>query len=110
MIASASAEIVRIGPVPELEPDAEECHESRFTLLPSFPLEGVRVPELTALRVGSELLFELKRGGMFSGARTGHSLSVGLDVKASTKVREALGGEFGSTTCATGGLGSGFSL
>jgi hypothetical protein len=31
-------------------------------------------------------------------------------VKASTKVREALGGEFGSTTCATGGLGSGFSL
>jgi len=47
---------------------------------------------------------------MFSGARMGQFSSVGLGVKASTKVREALGGELGSTTCATGGLGSGFSL
>jgi hypothetical protein len=99
-----------MGPVPELEPEADECHESRFTLSPSLPLEGVRAPEVTWLCAGSEPRFELSRGGTFSGRSAGHCFSIGLGVKASTKVREALGGELGSTTCATGGLGSGLSL
>jgi len=107
---SASPEMVRMGPVPELEPEPDECHESRFTRVPSSPLKEAREREAVRLRVGSELLFELRRGGMFSGRMTGHSFSVGLGVKASTNVREALGGELGSTTCATGGLGSGLSL
>lgn len=109
-MASASPEMVRIGPVPELEPEPDECQDSRFTRVPSSPLVETNEREATGLRVGSELLLELRRGGMFSGRRTGYSFKVGLGVKASTNVREALGGELGSTTCAIGGLGSGLSL
>ena len=46
---------------------------------------------------------------LFGGCRTGHCASEGLPASASTKVRCASGGLFGSTSCATGGLGSGLS-
>lgn len=48
-------------------------------------------------------------GDTFSGRRMGHSSSVGLPASASTSVRCALSGLFGSITCATGGLGRGLS-
>lgn len=70
MTASASADILKTGPVPELAPVLKECHERRFTRVLSSSASSSRgngAVEVMLPEVGNELRFELRRGGTFSG-------------------------------------------